>query len=204
MKPYLIGLGLIVAAAVAGRSLLRDPAIASGDTQERPPPPSQARRRAPTTESATERHGAARNEPAVPRMHAPQVITPPVEVSSDSVGEEVEPASVTFVDERDYLQVAFAQQASDTRWASASEAALRQDLNQVVTQGSVGEIQCKSDLCRVDIEHGDEESYRATYVAIMRTGSWEGPGLLARTDGRTWNMVVFFGKPGMSLPTLHD
>jgi hypothetical protein len=153
----------------------------------------------PPQHQAVRAHSATTTD--VPRSPAlpgpvPSAATPPTEIRprlSDNPDRY-----------REFLGVAFEQDAHDESWKPAAEAQIRTGIEPLRVQGvMVRNLECRATLCRLVLTGSDPTvSDRAKLELLPRT-RWRGPGVVSSAPPERPNefrIVAFFGREGRDLP----
>jgi len=83
----------------------------------------------------------------------------------------------TMEDMRDAVQNRFSAEAFDPSWSRAAEDKVREAVRSVSPQGRILSVDCRTSVCRSDVEFADMKEYRN----FLREHNWDGPKMMSVT-----------------------
>jgi hypothetical protein len=118
-------------------------------------------------------------------------------------------AAPSLEDRRAFLELSFSRQPADVGWSKKATQQVREIFNAVNSrQTSVRSVDCRSTLCRAELEHENEgEAHHVLNQLLYMNpehswnGAWEGGKQEVAPDGTTKN-ILFFAREGTAMPAL--
>jgi len=107
-----------------------------------------------------------------------------------------------------HVETVFSQQSKDGTWSQSAENELNAKLLPCAVDGSrVQQLECRTTLCKVRIEHQSEQGFRDFMKRAFAQPSWHG-AMVSRVEPQAPNgavaNVMFFSKEGHDMPSLED
>ena len=128
----------------------------------------------------------------------------PPEAASEGT-EEAEPVRAPTDDERRaYAASVFEAQPFDPVWARQAKRDLGANLDGInAGKSRIASVECKSSLCRVELQHDNEQDEQDFLRQVIRKHAWQGQGMAVRGDpgaGGEAQVTVYFAAEGVPLP----
>jgi hypothetical protein len=121
--------------------------------------------------------------------------------------DRVAPSQVTEEERRVFAESAFDSEPYDAAWGRASRELLQQSVTSLLgTSGRAVAVECRSSLCRVDLEHETSDGQQEFLHQFRRSRAWRGGGMAvslgtqeAPGDGPV-RLSMYLAREGRSLP----
>jgi hypothetical protein len=119
------------------------------------------------------------------------------------------PPPPSVADQEAFLATTFSSQPTDGAWSRGASQQISDILRPLAGKNtSVVSVDCRSTLCRADLEHETDADFRAFMQSMFTgpgAGAWKGAGgggkVETGPDGRV-KAVLYFAKEGTALPAL--
>jgi hypothetical protein len=151
----------------------------------------------------------ARQLRSPPKPRDAQEPPAPAAVESATVvpDDRVPPPQVTEEERRVFAESAFESEPYDAAWGRASRELLQQSVGSLLgASGRALAVECRSSLCRVDLEHETSDGQQEFLHQFRRSRVWRGGGMAVRLDpqeppsGGPVRLSMYLAKEGRSLP----
>lgn len=147
---------------------------------------------------------------ALPKRSEAQEALPTAALERRSVvaDEHVPPSHVTEEERRVFAESAFDSEPYDAAWARASSELLQQSMRSLLgASGRALAVECRSSLCRVDLEHETFDGQQEFLLQFRRSRVWRGGGMAvslepqdAPSDHGPVRLSMYLAREGRSLP----